>query len=131
MRRQSRKYKDVVELWETVPTPDGYGGNTVADTKISDCFANVKTLSANQITDLGLRDNAMTVEIYLRLRSDVTYSSSNTFFKIKGVNFTINSIENMDIDGIYAKIIASTSDGELQAYNPVDTFDLTFDNNFR
>lgn len=132
MVRSARKYDKRIELFQAQHVPNGFGGNTVTFESVGFSFCNITTLNAQRATDLGLTENNLSIQIELRLRNDVDYSNKNQYFKYKGNDYNIISIEPLDLDGIYAKIIAATN-GQPKTFNPIiilQTFDNTFDNTF-
>ena len=52
---RARKYNKVVELWQTAPSFDGFGGNTVSSTLITKTWCKFITLDRiSRSTDFGI-----------------------------------------------------------------------------
>ena len=87
---RARKYNKRVELWQTAPSQNQYGGNVVTETLITRTWANIRTSnSLSRSTDFGVTDTNDTIILTLRKRNDLTYNSLNQYFKYRGYKWII------------------------------------------
>lgn len=106
-----RKYINKIEVYTTSYIDDGYGGQILdTPTLIGSSWCNVKTLRSERVTELGLSENNVVIELNLRYRNDLEYSTRNMFFRYKGLDFNPLRIEPVDINKYELRIIA-VSDG--------------------
>lgn len=102
-----RKYINRIEIWQTAPVYDGFSGNTVSETKISDSWCNVKTIPVDKLEGFGLNEVRKAIIITLRHRNDLDYNNSELFLKYKGDSYEISRVTEKDLDGKEFQIIAS------------------------
>jgi len=89
-----RGFNKKVEIWAVDQVSDGFGGYTVAETKISDSWAKVETLQpgkVNNVKTFGLEDAQNAVLFTMRKRNDITYNEEIHFLKYRGRKFTIST----------------------------------------
>jgi len=91
---RARKYNKRVEVWATTSEPDGYGGNpVVTPILITKSWCKLVTLSSisaqNRSTEFGIIDTNDTIVLKLRKRNDITYNSTNLFFKYRNVDYIV------------------------------------------
>ncbi len=111
---RSRKYINRVDVYKNTYSDDGYGGQVLGTpVLLGSSWCNVKTLRAERVTDLGLTENNVVIQLNLRYRDDLEYNTRNMFFRYKGLDFNAVRIEPVDIENYEIKIIA-VSNGEKQ-----------------
>jgi head-tail adaptor len=110
---RSRRFKKRIEIFELTDVSDGFGGNTVSEAKIGESWANIRTLgNRTDLTDFGINNTDLAVEIETRKRSDLTYNSINQLIKYKGDTYSIVSFPtDQDFKGSIIKFIAVKQDG--------------------
>ena len=87
---RARKYNKRLEVWQTAPLDDGFGGETASETLLSSTWCKFITLDRlSRSTDFGVTDTTDTLIIQLRKRNDLTYTSKNQFFKYRGLKYII------------------------------------------
>tara|TARA_R110000782_G_C14807087_1_gene412396 strand:+ start:2593 stop:2922 length:330 start_codon:yes stop_codon:yes gene_type:complete len=104
-----RKYINRVSVYQGVATADGVGGSTSVMSLLGDSWCNVKTLSVQRVTDLGLNENSLLIEVNLRDRSDIDYSITNTQLKYQNLFYNIIRVEPINLDGKEIKITAASN----------------------
>ena len=107
-----RKFKHRIDVYKTVPTSDGFGGNLINDdaaneTLLGSSWCKVTTIPTNKLVDFGLDEASQAIRINVRKRNDLDYEQQGLFFKYKGVRYTVNGITQYNIDGYHYQIIAS------------------------
>lgn len=107
-----RKFKHRIEVWKTVPTADGFGGNVVDDvtpneTLLGSSWCKVTTIAQNKFVDFGLDEVRKAIKVNVRKRNDLDYEQEGLFFKYKDVRYTVNGVTEYNIDGYHYQIIAS------------------------
>lgn len=95
--RRSRKYTKKIQLWNTAPVSDTFGGNTVAEFLVTSLWAELSTLNKFKYRnlDFGDIDMANSVAVTIRYRSDLNIDYKNMFIVYNGYkySFTENSID--------------------------------------
>lgn len=104
----ARRFRKRIEIWETTPVSDTFGGNTVSEAQIGTSWADIRTRdNESDNTEFGVTSNDLVVEITLRKRSDLTYNPKNQFIKYNGDRYTmVSAPTDTNFDGLYIKIIA-------------------------
>jgi head-tail adaptor len=102
-----RNYKDRVEVWQSSPNPDGFGGNTLTLTKLGESWAGVVTLNEDKLIRFGLDIGQFSVILKLRYRADIDYHEEGIYFVYKGKKLIPNQITEIDMDGREFRIIAT------------------------
>jgi len=130
-----RKLTKRIEIWQTSNVPNGFGGNSVAETLITSSWAEVITLNnTNRSTDIGITSATNTIKLRLRKRKDITYNGINQFIKYRGYKYIIqNQPFNVGFRDEVIEIIAVKQEIKTVAETVpilIDVFDLTFDNTF-
>jgi len=78
---RARRFTKQVELWSTNSVADGFGGNTVTESKITDIWCDLSTLDrlkyANR--DTGDIDFANSVSVTIRENPNLTIDYKNNF----------------------------------------------------
>jgi hypothetical protein len=122
--KNARKYCQLVEFWKSDQVSDGQGGTyskyqlDFADFALVITKAEAKTIAQGQLILEGF------FEIYLRFRSDVMINKSH-LIKVKNLNLTIHSIENVNELDKEIKLIASESDNSTEVFpmeNPYENY---------
>lgn len=117
MRKTARKYDKVIQIFGKTKVSDGYGGFTVSeDITGTPAYCSIKTLNAQRVTDLGLNTNTLAIEIELRNNTNIDYNVKDLVIKYKGISYTINTIENKDVNGLYLRITATASQNANQSF---------------
>lgn len=106
---RARKYINRIQVYQQTPVPDGFGGSTTSSVLVGESWCNVKTLSVQRVTDLGLNENSLVIEVNLRERSDLDYTISGTQLQYRAVIYNILRIEPVDLQEKEIKIVAATN----------------------
>ena len=133
--KRARKYNKLVEVWQTAPIQNQYGGNTISETLLTKTWANIKTSnSLSRSTEFGITDTNDTIVLTLRKRNDLNYNSLNQFFKYRGLKWLIQGTPiNVGFEDNEIQITLkrqSIKDANIIPPILVDVFDFTFDNTF-
>ena len=90
--RRARKYTKRIELWNSAPVEDGFGGYTVTDFKLLDVWAKLSTLNKFKYknVDFGDIDLSNSIEITIRYRTDLTLDYKNMFIVYRGYKYTFS-----------------------------------------
>ena len=89
---RARKYNKKIQLWQTAPIVNEWGGNTVSETLLTTTWCEIKTPNTTyRSTEFGITDTTDTIVLRLRKRNDLTYNSENQFFKYRGKRYIIES----------------------------------------
>ena len=105
---KARKYINRIEVWGIPEVLDGFGGDTYGEPiKITESWCNIKTLSTERLSDLGLLDFKYGIVINLRKRSDLNYYQPDIYFVYQGVDYMTQSIVEVDLKGFEIQIIAT------------------------
>lgn len=107
---RSRRYTKIIEIWQTTPVEDGYGGSLPnEEVLITKSWCNIKNKTNTQrLTDLGVTDVNNTIVIQLRHRNDINYNAINQYIKYRGVKYIIqNAPNNVDFQDVDIEIIAT------------------------
>ena len=104
----SRKFRKRINIYEISNVADGFGGNTVSQTLLGTSWADIRTLDRNtDLTQFGISSTQLAVEITVRKRSDLTYSSHSQYIEYKEEKYTIVSFPtDVNFDGAYIKFVA-------------------------
>ena len=111
MKTIGRKYQKRVQIYQVVSVADGYGGNLVEDTLITESWAEIKTVSNNsryvgRLTDLGITDPQSAIIVTMRQRNDITYNAVNQFLMYRGEKYIIQNLTNVNLQDNEIEIIA-------------------------
>lgn len=107
--KRARRFNKRIEILQSSSVPDGFGGNVVTLAKVGTSWCNIKTLSIQRVTDLGLNDNNTVIEVNLRYRDDLDYNVKDTALRYKGVDYNILRVDPVDLEGVNIKITAATN----------------------
>ena len=89
---RARKYNKKIEVWQTTPVSDGFGGNGVTTSLLASSWCKIITDNKSKVdNEVGESTTYETIIVQLRKRNDVTYLSDNQFFKYRGFVYTIKS----------------------------------------
>ena len=89
---RARKYNKKIEVWQTAPLSDGFGGSTISETLLTSSWCSINTLDRiSRSTDFGITDTNDTIVVQLRKRNDLIYNSKNLYFKYRGYKYLIQS----------------------------------------
>ena len=120
---RSRALQKRIEIWQSTPVPDGFGGNNIYDALIDKYWANITTLSDNRkysvnSKELGINDIANSIVIKLRKRNDLPLNSVNQFIKYRGHKYIIQTQPtNTNFDDAFIELIATRE--QVSAIEPV------------
>lgn len=90
--KRARKYNKRIEVWQTLPVQNEWGGSTVTPQLITTTWCElITTNTAYRSTDMGIIDTTDTITIKLRKRNDLTYNSKNQYFKYRGFKYVIQT----------------------------------------
>lgn len=106
----SRKYTKAISLYKTTNVSDGYGGFTVSESLYHSCWANVENKKAYRTNENGQNDNFIQTKFTIRNKCCLDISIKDTSIRYKGLIFNIDSIENVDFNGIDLEIYATQRD---------------------
>lgn len=104
---KGRRYINRVEVLRVSNVPDSFGGNTVQNQSLGFSWCNIKTVSVDRVSNLGLNENNLVIEVNLRERDDITYSIKDTIFRYKSIDYNLLRIEPVNLDDREIKIICS------------------------
>ena len=104
-----------IEVWQTVPVSDTFGGKTVSDNIITTTWAKLETIDSNEVTTLGLDYTKSSLLVTTRKRKDFDYNSKTIYIKYKGNKYTITSYPT-DEDFISAFITFIAQIEKAQSY---------------
>jgi len=99
---RGREFNKRIELWQTAPSSDGFGGSITnpIDVLISNSFAKIRTTTpGDNLSNFGIIDSQKTILITVRFREDVTYNIETMYIKYRNKKYTINTApinENFD-----------------------------------
>ena len=106
---KARKYINRISVWGVPEVTDGFGGDTYGEPiQLAQSWCNIRTLTPERLTDLGLMNFKYGVEINLRKRNDLNYYDPDIYFIYNDVNYMIQSIVKIDLKGYEIKIIATS-----------------------
>ena len=89
---RARKYHKKIEVWQTAPAEDGYGGGGTTTSLVTSSWCNIITDNkAKGGTEDGETTTYETIIVQLRKRNDITYTSNKQFFKYRGFIYQIKS----------------------------------------
>jgi len=103
----ARKYTKRIELWQTTPVPDGYGGNTVTTDLVATMWANVTAKRATRTNENGQNDNFVQTVFTIRNRYDLDVSIKDNFIVYNGLTYNIESVLNKDLNNIDIELVAT------------------------
>lgn len=105
---KARKYINRIEVWGIPEVLDGFGGDTYGEPiKITESWCNIKTITPERLSDLGLLDFKYGIQLNLRKRSDLNYFQPDIYFVYQGVDYMTQSIVEVDLNGFEIQIIAT------------------------
>ena len=90
----SRAYNKRIEIYESVATPNGFGGNSITPSLIGESWAKISTFNVGRNTNElsnGLIDVNDSLIITVRKRNDITYNSQTQFIKYRGDKYIITT----------------------------------------
>jgi hypothetical protein len=89
---RARGYSRQIEVWQTTPSDDGFGGDGVTTALLGKSWCNIKTPSKDyRTTAEGITETNNILILTLRKRNDLVYNSENMFFVYKTVKYVISS----------------------------------------
>lgn len=100
-----RRFTDRVEIWDAVATPDGFGGNTLAESMVKSAWAKISTINQDKLMDYGLDATKYAVNLRMRTVSGVDLESKGIFFKFKARRWAVQSVRDEDLDGKYMSLV--------------------------
>ena len=106
---RSRKLNKRVDIYQTTPAADGFGGNTVAIALIGTSWASISTLkdNSNISTEFGLLEASKSIIVTVRKRKDITFNTS-MYLKYRGEKYVIKSYpNNLDFEDAFIKMICT------------------------
>ena len=87
----AREFNKRIEIWQTVATDDGFGGQTIGDNIITTTWAKLETVGSTSTVALGLDFTQSNILVSVRKRKDLEYSSKTLYIKYRGAKYTINT----------------------------------------
>lgn len=102
----ARQYSRKIEVFNTLPSSDGYGGNTVTNQSIGSFWAEVKQLSSNKDHTTGISDLKTTYSFKIRANSQITPLSSDLSIVYKNRTYIVNDIKYDDENFRFVNIVA-------------------------
>ena len=103
----SRQYSRKVEVFNTIPASDGYGGNTVTDNSLGSFWAEVKQLSSFKDHTTGISDLKTTYSFKVRANPSITPLTSDLSIVYKGQKYVVNDIQYDDENFRFVNIRAN------------------------
>ena len=89
---RARGYSKQIEVWQTTPSDDGFGGDGVTASLLGKSWCDIKTPNKNyRTTAEGITDTNNIFILTLRKRNDLVYNSDNMYFVYKTVKYVISS----------------------------------------
>ena len=116
----SRAYNKRIEIYESVATPNGFGGNSITPSLIGESWAKISTFNVGRNTNElsnGLIDVNDSLIITVRKRNDITYNSQTQFIKYRGEKYIITTspvnvgFEDREIQFIVKKASSTVVNG--------------------
>jgi len=96
---RARRYTDIIEIWESVEVPDGFGGFVSNEVKQFDKWAGIVTKgSGYKFQQYGLND--FKNPVIFRIRKGDSIINEDMFVIFNGGKFIIKGIENVNLDNI-------------------------------
>ena len=126
--KNAYKYNQLVSFWNVIISADGYGGTYPKYQVAFDDYAAIvtksekRTLQESQIILDGY------IEVFMRYRFDISITK-NQNVKLKGKNYTIHSIENVNELDREFKLLCSESDENTELFegeNPYENYNGAF-----
>jgi len=102
----SRQYNRKVEIFNTIPSSDGYGGNTVTDVSLGSFWAEVKQLSSFKDHTVGISDIKKTYSFKLRATNEISPLSNDLSIVYKNQKYVVNDIRYDDENFRFVNITA-------------------------
>lgn len=107
MPRPARRYSKRIDVYSYIANADGFGGNTTSDTLEGTVWAEIRTISIDKLTEFGLDQTQKNIRVFVRKNADIDFHDSNLFIKYGGVDYTVNQVTEVDLDGVEFELIAS------------------------
>lgn len=120
MDLKARKYNTRIKLYDTVSTPDGFGGNTTTFAEVAQVFARRSNYKVNPYFTEGLKLDQERALFQIR-RYDLT---SSMFVVYDGLKYDIEHIDRTQLQG--QMILRCVNTG----FEIIEVFDETFDETF-
>jgi len=96
---RARRYTDIIEIWESVEMPDGFGGFVLDPVKQFDKWAGIITKGSGfKFQQYGLND--FKNPVIFRIRKGDSIINEDMFVIFNGGKFIIKGIENVNLDNI-------------------------------
>jgi len=96
---RARRYTDIIEIWESVEMPDGFGGFVLDPVKQFEKWAGIITKgSGYKFQQYGLND--FKNPVIFRIRKGNSIINEDMFVIFNGGKFIIKGIENVNLDNI-------------------------------
>ena len=100
---RARRYTDIIEIWESVEVPDGFGGFVLDPVKRFEKWAGIVTKgSGYKFQQYGLND--FKNPVIFRIRKGDSIITEDMFVIFNGGKFIIKGIENVNLDNIEINI---------------------------
>ena len=96
---RARRYTDIIEIWESVEMPDGFGGFVLDPVKQFEKWTGIVTKgSGYKFQQYGLND--FKNPVIFRIRKGNSIITEDMFVIFNGGKFIIKGIENVNLDNI-------------------------------
>ena len=107
MPRPARRYSKRIQVWGSTPTHDGFSGRTLTDALVKTIWAEVRTLDPEKSTLNGIERGVLGVEVFCRKDPGIDWANETLFLVISGARYRILGIEDLDLNGIEVRILAT------------------------
>ena len=89
---RARGYSKQIEVWQTTPSDDSFGGDGVTATLLGKSWCSIKTPNKSyRTTAEGITETNNSFILKLRKRKDLVYNSENMYFVFRTVKYVISS----------------------------------------
>lgn len=95
----ARNYNTKIQIYTESAVPDGFGGNTNAETLIKSVWAKVKSSNGTKFQDFGISEFINPVIFSIRGKNNIDITVNN-FVRYQGKRFAIKGIQNKNYEGI-------------------------------
>lgn len=87
----AREFNKRIEIWQTVSTDDGFGGQTVGENIITTTWAKLETIGSTSTVALGLDYTQSNILVTVRKRDDIEFNSKTIYIKYRDAKYTIST----------------------------------------
>lgn len=94
MNQKSRKYNKRVEIWKVTQVSDGFGGQTTQKALDKEVWMHISSNISGRAIEQGITDALTTLKFEQRYRTGIDIQ--DTFFKYKGQEYVLQSVDNVN-----------------------------------